>query len=93
MTRKAPTEYPAPAFAAALCKRQLGEDVRTLTEARGETTVAAVAARTGVSASHLSELERGLRLPEPRELVALESLYGGRLLHVVVPIIVKGGDT
>jgi ribosome-binding protein aMBF1 (putative translation factor) len=90
--RKAPTEYPAPAFAAALCKRHLGEDVCTLTEARGEMSVAALAAQTGISASHLSEIERGLRLPEPHELLALESLHGGRLLHVVIPIIVRGGD-
>lgn len=92
MNTKKPTDYPAPAFAAAICKRHLGEDVCTLTEARGEMTVAAVAARTGISASHLSEIERGLRLPEPSEIVALEALHGGRLLHVVVPIIVKGGD-
>jgi len=92
MNAKKPTEYPAAVFAAAICKRHLGEDVCTLTEARGNHTVAAVAARTGISASHLSEIERGLRLPEPSEIVALEALHGGRLLHVVVPIIVKGGD-
>jgi len=68
----------------------LGEIEHSLASIRTERglTLTSVSIATGVSAPHLSEIERGLRLPSFLETRRLETFYEGRIQHVVVPVIV-----
>lgn len=56
---------------------------------RGKRRLADVAATTGVSIPHLSEIERGCRLPTAAERSALEAFYGGRIEYPIEPVITK----
>ncbi len=62
---------------------------RTMRALRGTRRLADVAAATGVSAPHLSEIERGRRLPTASERSALEAFYGGRIEYPMEPVISK----
>ena len=77
---------------AAVARIYDADDGRLLTmqQAReGEhTTLTKVSIATGISAPHLSEIERGLRLPTPLECAALEAYYQARLCYQLVPYLV-----
>ena len=66
---------------------EIDESMAAIRCARG-LTLTQVSIATGVSAPHLSEIERGLRLPSFVERRRLEVFYEGTIQHVVVPIIV-----
>lgn len=59
----------------------------TLIEARGSRRLTHVAHQLDISPPHLSEIERGVRLPTGEELAALEELYGGRVTYRLVPCV------
>jgi len=83
-------QYPNAVFAAIICGDRIEDDnVKTLTECRGERTVTQVAIATGIPGPTISLIERGLLLPTREQVAALQAFYGGALYHVVVPVVVK----
>ena len=83
-------QYPNAVFAALICGDHIEDDrVQTLTQCRGDRTVTEVYVATGIPASTLSLIERGLLLPTREQVDALQAFYGGALYHVVVPVVVK----
>lgn len=74
---------------AAFTAEALDGPFRPLAVARGGATLTSVYVSTGVKAPRMSEIERGLRMPTDAERGAIERHYGGRLVHIIVPVIVE----
>jgi len=67
----------------------LSMNAPTLRDVRGRRTLTEVYAATGIKPPQMSLIERGLMIPTPTELAELERFYGGRVAHILVPVVIE----
>ncbi|WP_188679200.1 helix-turn-helix domain-containing protein [Subtercola lobariae] len=78
-----PIRFRTPAALEPLWRQLLGHQLRVLRLANGE-KLAETAARAGISAQYLSEIERGLKEPSSEMIAAIAGALGVTLLDLTV---------